>query len=109
MRLVIALDVFSWPHPPVATSPKFSSALASVSFKVGPDFGLFSVSCRPVSTDVFLCRPDSISPVINLQHIYRKRISAHCPLTCRLSPPSAGGAVMLLVYEYVSGWLQRNW
>lgn len=20
-----------------------------------------------------------------------------------------GGAVMLLVYEYVSGWLQRNW
>lgn len=21
----------------------------------------------------------------------------------------AGGAVMLLVYEYVSGWLQRNW
>lgn len=28
-------------------------------------------------------------------------------LMCPLSP--AGGAVMLLVYEYVSGWLQKNW
>ncbi|KAG9336810.1 hypothetical protein JZ751_003158 [Albula glossodonta] len=28
------------------------------------------------------------------------------PKIMRLGP---GGAVMLLVYEYVSGWLQRNW
>lgn len=28
------------------------------------------------------------------------------PKIMRLGP---GGAVMLLVYEYVSGWLQKNW